>query len=132
MASGEIKFLQGPLLTTFFMEYRRSLEVDAAQDAERCVACGRCEQHFATDAGERVYRRAGVCESCQDVLQNPMSTAKQKRTQCVSLTDAGCGVAQKWIVFSEAKHCLQFYSEAEFREAENIAVGRETLPVARR
>ena len=132
MATGEIFFLQGHLLTTFFMEYRRSLEVDAAQDAERCVACGRLENHFATDEGETVYRRTGVCESCKDVLQNPMSTAKQKRTQCVSLRDAGCGVAQRWIVFSEAKRRLQFYSEAEFREAENIAMGRETLPMARR
>ena len=132
MATGEIFFLQGHLLTTFVMEYRRSLEVDAAQDAERCVACGRLENHFATDEGETVYRRTGVCESCKDVLQNPMSTAKQKRTQCMSLTDAGCGVAQRWIVFSEAKRRLQFYSEAEFCEAENIAMGRETLPMARR
>ena len=80
----------------------------------------------------RQFIDAQVCESCKDVLQNPMSTAKQKRTQCMSLTDAGCGVAQRWIVFSEAKRRLQFYSEAEFCEAENIAMGRETLPMARR
>ena len=83
MTSCEVFLLQGHMLTTLFMEYKRSLEVDAALDGARCIACDRTENHFSTDAGQTVYERTGVCETCRDILQNPLSTDKQKRTQCV-------------------------------------------------
>ena len=83
MKSCEVFVLQGHMLTTLFMEYKRSLEVDAALDGARFIACDRTENHFSTDAGQTVYERTGVCETCRDILQNPLSTDKQKRTQCV-------------------------------------------------
>ena len=132
MTSCEVFVLQGHMLTTLFMEYKRSLEVDAALDGARCIACDRTENLFSTDGGQTVYERTGVCETCRDILQNPLSTDKQKRTQCVSLTDAGCELAQQWILYSAEKRRLKFYSAVEFHEAESIALGRQRLPVSRR
>ena len=99
MTSCEVFVLQGHLLTTLFMEHKRSLEVHAALDGARCIACDRTENHFTTDAGQTVHERTGVCETCRDILENPLSTYKKKRTQCVP--------DRCWLWISSTMDCVQ-------------------------
>eukprot|EP00435_Cladocopium_sp_Y103_P076269 s94_g85.t1 len=115
-----------------FIAYRRALGVDDAQDEDRCVACNRTDNHWATPFGEAVYRDTGICEVCIHVLLNRRNHLTAKRAQCVALTDAGMNVAKEFVRFHRAKTCLVFWRGSEFHEAQNIAMGRQALPVARR
>eukprot|EP00435_Cladocopium_sp_Y103_P011433 s5280_g3.t1 len=88
------------------------------------------EEYF--DAGQTDYERTGVCEACNDVLHDRRSTMDQKQTQCVSLTDAGLGVAKDYLAFTRGRRRLIFAEEDAFRRAVRIALNQEALPVARR
>ena len=55
----------------------------------------------------------------------------KKRTQCVALTDAGFTVAKQFLIFRRASQRLYFWWESDFNRAAGIAMGRESLPVAR-
>lgn len=131
MANTGVFIMEGRLLTSLFLVYRRALDVDTAQDEDRCVACSRTENHHQTDAGESMYRNTGICETCQNVLNNDLSTMDEKRTQCVALTDAGFTVAKQFLIFRRASQRLYFWWESDFNRAAGIAMGRESLPVAR-
>eukprot|EP00435_Cladocopium_sp_Y103_P074257 s27_g47.t1 len=123
--------MQGQLLENFNAAYRRCLDVDAQQAANCCIACGRGRNHFYSRGGQTDYERTGVCETCNDVLHDRRSTMDQKRTQCVSLTDAGLDVAKDYLAFSRGRRRLFFAEEDAFRRAVRIALNQESLPVAR-
>ena len=79
MANTGVFIMEGRLLTSLFLVYRRALDVDTAQDEDRCVACSSTENHHQTDAGESMYRNTGICETCQNVLNNDLSTMDEKK-----------------------------------------------------
>lgn len=124
--------MEGRLLTRLFIVYRQALDVDAAQDEDRCVACNGTRNLFRTDAGEAVYRKTCICETCQNVLTSTVSTTDDKRAQCVALTDDGFHVAKQFMHYSRASLRLYFWWESDFRKVESIAMEREPLPLARR
>eukprot|EP00435_Cladocopium_sp_Y103_P011538 s2369_g3.t1 len=124
--------MQGRLLENFHAAYRRCLDVEAQQAANQCVACGRADRFYYSRGGQTDYERTGMCETCNDVLHDARSSMEQKRTQCVSLTDSGFGVAKDFIAFTRGRRRLFFLEEDAFRRAVRIALGQEPLPLARR
>ena len=67
-------------------------------------------------AGEAVYRNTCICETCNNVLTNPVSTTDDKRTQCVALTDAGFNVARQFMHFRRASQRLFFGANLIFEK----------------
>eukprot|EP00435_Cladocopium_sp_Y103_P014951 s9_g3.t1 len=124
--------IEGRLLTRLFIVYRRALGVDDAQDEDRCVACSRTENHWATPFGEEVYRETGICEVCVNVMHNRRTHPIYKRAHCVALTNADIHIAKTFVAFYRAKTRLVFWREWEFHEAQRIAMEHQALPVARR
>ena len=80
--------MEGNMLEAFHQVYRVSLDVAAAQAADRCCACGRTAGHSYSEGGATDYRRTGVCEYCFDVLHDPAATTLDKTTECNNLTAA--------------------------------------------
>eukprot|EP00435_Cladocopium_sp_Y103_P002656 s2269_g1.t1 len=124
--------IEGRLLTRLFIVYRRALGVDDAQDEDRCLACSRTENHWATPFGEELYRETGICEVCINVMHDRRTHPAFKRAHGVALTNAGIHIAKTFVGFHRAKTRLVFWREWEFHEAQNIAMEHQALPVARR
>ena len=114
--------MEGNMLEAFHNVYRVSLDVAAAQAADRCCACGRTAEHSYSEGGAIDYRRTGVCEYCFDVLHDPAKTTLDRTTQCNNLTADGCAIAKDWIAFSRSRRRLLFQA-ADFRRAVELTLG---------
>ena len=131
MAAPELYVMEGNMLEAFHNVYRVSLDVAAAQAADRCCACGRTAGHSYSEGGAIDYRRTGVCEYCFDVLHDPAKTTLDRTTQCNNLTADGCAIAKDWIAFSRSRRRALFQA-ADFRRAVELTLGLRRLPNARR
>ena len=121
MAAPEMYVMEGNMLEAFHKVYRVSLDVAAAQAADRCCACGRTAGHSYSEGGATDYRRMGVCEYCFDVLHDPAATTLGKTTECNNLTADGCAIAKDWIAFSRSRRRLLFQA-ADFRRAVELTL----------